>query len=716
MKKFLAIIALCLSALSAQVITLNQAGITNIVVEDNSITAAGRQFFRNVSIVDSNGAYGTELCGKMDFANGKMYFWASCSARNAGDTSASILAVTGLFAGGYGVPKQYNFRTKNSSHISGNFQIIPNNGLVESGNQNITLVTLNVSSGILSDSLDLFRDGTGDLNVASLITPSIQWGEGDTPVWEYTGGGSVDASGTDLSLGSVTAPTGDFGNIPASNIAPGATDGLGFGWEYLYHLRDMWMRIFLGTSNTTPVIVLAGDSNMNGDGVANQIFKPEYGIINAFITAGFGKPDVRKMSVAGSNVKQWVLDTLPGQLAVNPDVFILRAPLINGGPGIRDSAEYWIRRGLDSVRAHGKDMNNRTCIIEMTSATPDSAWYLSIQPWLRVVARDYQCVYIDTWTMWRDNAHGGDNWTDAGFHPTDVLSMAIVGQMADVIAPRGISQMMGNNVFTNMNIEAPISDVSTILPWARPVWPKGISMYSVTLPSAAQYPVDGAVLAFVSSNTKMMQLNFGPAGLGVRMGDTATGFGGWNFPLMANDTGLISVPKAFTSYQFTRSIKATGGVTVTGGLDANSLNVSGATTLNTLHTTGNGTVDGSLTIKGIDGLAVSGPEGVAGNLYIQADEGDDNADVWSQSANPDGTFALKSYDGGGHNVLSFVGSTSAATFTGNVSAPSFNTSSAAVAGTGVVTFGTLSPCASGAVTYIPHQSQGVNGYIPWCHP
>ncbi len=484
-----------------------------------------------------------------------------------------------------------------------------------------------------------------------------------------------------------------------SNTAPGATDGLGFGWEYLYHIRDMWMRIFLGTSNTAPVIVLAGDSNMNGDGVQNQIFKPEYGIINAFVTAGFGKPDVRKMSVAGSNVKQWVLDTLPGQLAANPDVFILRAPLINGGPGVRDSAEYWIRRGLDSVRAHGKDMNNRTCIIEMTSATPDSAWYLSIQPWLRVVARDYQCVYIDTWTMWRDNAHGGDNWTDAGFHPTDVLSMAIVGQMADVIAPRGISQMMGNNVFTNMNIEAPISDVSTILPWARPVWPKGISMYSVTLPSAAQYPVDGAVLAFVSSNTKMMQLNFGPAGLGVRMGDTATGFGGWKFPLMANDTGLISVPKAFTSYQFTRSIKATNGVTVTGGLDADGLNVSGATTLSTLHATGNGTVDGSLTVKGVDGVIVSGPTATQAALYIQANGGATNADVWGHFVKPDGTYTLTNYGGGAHDVFTFTGSTSAASFLGTVNAAAYKVGGASGAS-----------CSGSAVTGITI----VNGIVTAC--
>lgn len=177
MKKLLLILTLLAGFASAQVITLNQAGITNVVVDDPTITAAGRQFFRTVSIVDSLGDYGTELCGKMDFENGKMYYWASCSARNAGDTSASILAVTGLFSGGYGVPKQYNFRTKNNSHISGNLQIIPNSSLLIVGNQNITLVTLNVSAGIvaamISDSLDQFRDGSMSLTLNDLTVNGL---------------------------------------------------------------------------------------------------------------------------------------------------------------------------------------------------------------------------------------------------------------------------------------------------------------------------------------------------------------------------------------------------------------------------------------------------------------------------------------------------------------------------------------------------------------
>ncbi len=708
MKKFLAIIALCLSALSAQVITLNQAGITNIVVEDNSITAAGRQFFRNVSIVDSNGTYGTELYGKMDFANGKMYFWASKAARTTGDTSASILAATGLFAGGYGVPKQYNFRTKNSSHISGNLQIIPNNGLVESGNQNITLVTLNVSSGILSDSLDLFRDGTGDLNVASLITPSIQWGEGDTPVWEYTGGGSVDASGTDLSLGSVTAPTGDFDNIPASNIAPGGTEGLGFGWEYLYYLRKLWM------NGVKPLIVLAGDSNMNGFGVSDLLYKPQYGLKNSIVLAGFDA-DIVQMAVSGSNTKDWVLNSLPAQLALNPDVLILRT-LINRVVSTPDSNEYWLRRGLDSVRAHGKNVNFRTCILEMPSATADSAWFLSVEPWLRVVARDYQCVYIDTWTMWRDNAHSDSSWTPDRDHPTDVLSMAIVGQMADILAPRFISQMMGNNVFPNMQMEAGTWDINDVTPWQSLALPNGLSGYRVRLPSVAQYPIDGALLTFRQPDTALLQINFGRDNdnIAIRQGGPS-GLRKWRYPLISDDTGAVANVGSGGVYYFRKALKVFGGGTFS-EVDASALTISGATTLNTLHTTGNATIDGEAIVKGVSGLTVSGPEGVAGGLAIQADEGDDNADVWIHFANLDGTYALRSYSGGGHDVMTFTGSTSAATFTGNVSAPSFNTSSAAVAGTGVVTFGTLSPCASGAVTYIPHQSQGVNGYIPWCHP
>jgi hypothetical protein len=42
-----------------------------------------------------------------------------------------------------------------------------------------------------------------------------------------------------------------------------------------------------------------------------------------------------------------------------------------------------------------------------------------------------------------------------------------------------------------------------------------------------------------------------------------------------------------------------------------------------------------------DGVQIYGPEGSDGNIYLYADEGDDNADRWSIQAKTDGTFAIR---------------------------------------------------------------------------
>ncbi len=174
MKWFHLLLALLLPAMGfAQpwpLATANQAGITNVVVEDDSYAAAGRAMFRAFSVVDSSGIYGATLYGKMNFSSGKVYFWSSKSLRNTGDTSAAILAQTNLFVSGYGQARTVTLRTKNNSHASGTFQIIPNNGLVEAGNLNIMLVAMDVNkalvdSAIISAITAALTGGTYDIDV-----------------------------------------------------------------------------------------------------------------------------------------------------------------------------------------------------------------------------------------------------------------------------------------------------------------------------------------------------------------------------------------------------------------------------------------------------------------------------------------------------------------------------------------------------------------------
>ncbi len=91
-------------------------------------------------------------------------------------------------------------------------------------------------------------------------------------------------------------------------------------------------------------------------------------------------------------------------------------------------------------------------------------------------------------------------------------------------------------------------------------------------------------------------------------------------------------------------------------------------------------------------------------------------------------YGFRSDESAGAGKYAFYGAGTAASYfggaldmadTGSSStgfrAPIFNTTGNSAGGTGVPTFGS-SPCATGAVTYIPHLFKGEAGYVPWCKP
>ncbi len=111
--------------------------------------------------------------------------------------------------------------------------------------------------------------------------------------------------------------------------------------------------------------------------------------------------------------------------------------------------------------------------------------------------------------------------------------------------------------------------------------------------------------------------------------------------------------------------------------------------------------------------------GFSSNIYFNGN----GASEWVQGTNQglaDGDMGWYTY-GGGLVALNLNKTTGAATFVSTVSTtgvitPSVNVTAAAASGSGTMILGTASPCASGTMTWIPFKSQGVAGYIPWCHP
>ena len=66
------------------------------------------------------------------------------------------------------------------------------------------------------------------------------------------------------------------------------------------------------------------------------------------------------------------------------------------------------------------------------------------------------------------------------------------------------------------------------------------------------------------------------------------------------------------------------------------------------------------------GIQITGPEGSAVNLYMYADEGDDNADKWVQEVATDGAYKLRSYSTGSWSTVSTLDGSGNATLAGSV--------------------------------------------------
>ncbi len=415
----------------------------------------------------------------------------------------------------------------------------------------------------------------------------------------------------------------------STNVAPGGTEGTRFGDEYLYYVRKMWdlWRRGLGP---LPFWAMMGDSNAEGDGVTNPIYKPHYGLKNALRAQGVDA-NIQLYAVPGSNMKQLVQDTLPGVLALNPDVVQIRS-LINDQGSDRDSAEYWTRQALTMIRAGGKSVDFRTCIIQMPSATPDSVWFLSVEKWLRPMSREFQCMLVDTWTLWRDNLHSDSSWTPDRFHPTDMLSAAITGNFAEAVVLRG--QMIAENSFLNNRDEAPIADVNDINSWYWPVYPPGLSGYRVTLPSAAQYPFGGAVITYRHPDTTIMQtlISRDENKVAWRLGGPS-GFRGFMYPIATDSIGRV--------------------------IDANPSNDALKFYQDVLF-------------ESLNGVSIQGATGQPAGLFLSPDHGNSNAKLWAHYVETSGIYKIKNYfTGAFRDVLAIDPSTMNTTWGGTIDAPAY---------------------------------------------
>ncbi len=149
----------------AQPITVNKAGHHNV-----STVAAWSNSFFNVTVRGNNSQI---ICGKARFGASPAYayFWNSCAARDAGDTSA-VTVVAGI----RGIPETggnavFVATPRNGSGDSISIQF--DKSVALSGTQNFDIVLMNASTEavqeLIGDSLtEALRSGTGDVDVGTV--------------------------------------------------------------------------------------------------------------------------------------------------------------------------------------------------------------------------------------------------------------------------------------------------------------------------------------------------------------------------------------------------------------------------------------------------------------------------------------------------------------------------------------------------------------------
>ncbi len=285
-----------------------------------------------------------------------------------------------------------------------------------------------------------------------------------------------------------------------------------FGYEYLYAVytklraRGAFLATFSGDSTT------AGDAIVDADALIHNLVKnlvADYGFKITSVNAGH----------SGATAEQWRTTYLAGDLATNPDLYIIRWGINDPGwnkVGTAGTIDAWeaeqanrrditdyatsMRAALTTIRATKSpaDMGIILMTPNSTSDSPngrDEKWYEQVRLVLRKAARDFQCGFIDTYSLLPDSRNAANKWMDDPFadgravHPLDVMNRMIAPHIASMIVPDGIS-------YTNVASGVVIPAISV----APQLYPVGYSTWRISTWTINGTAIDGALINFRSAD------------------------------------------------------------------------------------------------------------------------------------------------------------------------------------------------------------------------
>ncbi|EOJ5476260.1 phage tailspike protein [Escherichia coli] len=234
------------------------------------------------------------------------------------------------------------------------------------------------------------------------------------------------------------------------------------GQEYLNYVTNKLINGDGVTSDKKTYILWSGDSTIVG--VNSESWPPA--TIADFYAKRYGIIDVKNTSLghSGKTLYEWGNWYIDQEWSVfsAADLIVLRWGINDPYYGYTlDQVKDALDRGLSKLR-NNKSVSQQSIIImspNSTSDTPngrDEKWYEQLTAVLRAKAKQYKCMFFDTYGMWQDSRGAAGNWLDnpygdgRGIHPNYVFSAQIHHELLDYIygpckVVNGSSNLFSNN-------------------------------------------------------------------------------------------------------------------------------------------------------------------------------------------------------------------------------------------------------------------------------
>ena len=309
-----------------------------------------------------------------------------------------------------------------------------------------------------------------------------------------------------------------------------------FGQEYLSAFQNIIIARG-GNNGITAKVSWSGDSTTAGDGITDG----SYLLSNLFKATtnvnGIANITSLNRGHSGANTEQWRTTFLAGDLAENPDLYIIRwgindpgwlkngttPPLDSGDtyPNRRDISDFEtsLRTALGTIRA-SKSQSEMSIILmspNSTSDTPngrDEKWHEQVRKVYIKAARDYKCTFIDTYSLWLDSRGAAGLYMDNPFsdgraiHPLNIMNTWIVSKVFDLVFPESLKTLVSGGYLNNESSVDRLPLVTDLPETYR----KGVTISRSYVPVAGvetlgNWPVDGTASTFFNTDGTGYQFN-----------------------------------------------------------------------------------------------------------------------------------------------------------------------------------------------------------------